>query len=130
MHSVCTTAASVAGAYMLPHLLHGEETKVWGDGGYQGQTEAIRQAASKAKDMTCRRTRFGNRQRGAAPQEPDQLARTRPGRASVPHPRLRQVRFRRLEKNHYRLGASFALVNLYVHRKRLAVLGAYCVRKA
>jgi IS5 family transposase len=43
---------------MLPHLLHGEETKVWGEAGYQGQTEAIKQAASKAKDMTCRRTRF------------------------------------------------------------------------
>ncbi len=24
---------------MLPKLLHGEERKVWGDGGYQGQTE-------------------------------------------------------------------------------------------
>jgi transposase, IS5 family len=27
---------------MLPDLLHGEERKVWGDGGYQGQGEAIR----------------------------------------------------------------------------------------
>ena len=35
-------------------------TKVWGDGGYQGQTEAIQQAAPKAQDMTCRRTRFKN----------------------------------------------------------------------
>ena len=58
MHAVCTTAASVSDKHMLIHLLHGEETKVWGDGGYQGQTEAIRQAAPKAKDMTCRRTRF------------------------------------------------------------------------
>jgi len=33
---------------------------VWGDGGYQGQTEAIQQAAPKAQDMTCRRTRFKN----------------------------------------------------------------------
>ena len=42
----------------LPDLLHGEERKVWGDGGYQGQTEAIRAAAPKAQDMTCRRTRY------------------------------------------------------------------------
>jgi IS5 family transposase len=31
-----------------------------GDGGYQGQTEAIQQAAPKAQDMTCRRTKFKN----------------------------------------------------------------------
>jgi IS5 family transposase len=45
---------------MLPDLLHGEERKVWGDGGYQGQTKAIREAAPKAQDMTCRRTKFKN----------------------------------------------------------------------
>jgi IS5 family transposase len=45
VHSVCTTAASVADVHMLPDLLHGEERKVWGDGGYQGQSEAIREAA-------------------------------------------------------------------------------------
>src|ERR1700723_31782 len=42
VHSVITTAASVADKHMLPDLLHGEERKVWGDGGYQGQSEAIR----------------------------------------------------------------------------------------
>ena len=60
IHSVCTSAASVADVPMLPDLLHGEERKVWGDGGYQGQTEVIRQAAPHAQDMTCRRTRFRN----------------------------------------------------------------------
>ena len=43
VHSVCTSAASVADKHMLPGLLHGEERKVWGDGAYQGQGEAIRQ---------------------------------------------------------------------------------------
>jgi IS5 family transposase len=33
VHSVCTSAASVADTHMLPDLLHGEERKVWGDGG-------------------------------------------------------------------------------------------------
>ena len=60
MHSVCTSAASVADKHMLPDLLHGEERKVWGDGAYQGQSEAIRTAAPKAQDMTCRRTRYKN----------------------------------------------------------------------
>ena len=35
VHSVCTSAASVADKHMLPDLLHGEERKVWGDGGYR-----------------------------------------------------------------------------------------------
>ena len=32
VHSVCTSAASVADMHRLPDLLHGEERKVWGDG--------------------------------------------------------------------------------------------------
>jgi IS5 family transposase len=48
----------VADEQMLPDLLHGEERKVWGDGGYQGQTDSIHQAAPHAQDMTCRRTKF------------------------------------------------------------------------
>jgi IS5 family transposase len=45
MHSVCTSAGSMSDAHMLPDLLHGEEKKVWGDAGYQGEGEAIREAA-------------------------------------------------------------------------------------
>jgi IS5 family transposase len=55
VHSVCTTTASVSDIHMLPDLLHGDEKKVclptgedlpagapvWGDAGYQGQTEVI-----------------------------------------------------------------------------------------
>ena len=58
VHSVCTSAASVADVHLLPDLLHGAERKVWGDAGYQGQSEAIREAAPHAQDMTCRRTKF------------------------------------------------------------------------
>jgi IS5 family transposase len=57
-HTVVTTAANVADSTVLPDLLHGEERKVGGDGGYQGQTEAIQGAAPKAQDVTCRRTKF------------------------------------------------------------------------
>jgi transposase, IS5 family len=60
VHSVCTSAASVADKDMLPDLLHGQERKVWGDGGYQGQTKAIREAAPQAQVMTCRRTKYKN----------------------------------------------------------------------
>jgi IS5 family transposase len=60
VHSVATSAANVSDVHMLADLLHGGERKVWGDGGYQGQTKAIRQAAPHAQDMTCKRTKFKN----------------------------------------------------------------------
>ena len=41
-----------------------------------------------------------------------------------------RVRYRGLEKNENRMFACFALVNLYITRKRLAPLGASCVRRA
>ena len=57
VHSVCSTAASVSDMQCCPELLHGGEKKVWGDAGYQGQTEAIREAAPQAQDMTSRRVK-------------------------------------------------------------------------
>jgi IS5 family transposase len=131
VHSVVTTAANVADSRVLPDLLHGEERKVWGDGGYQGQTEAIKEAAPKAQDMTCKRTRYKNRV--------DELQRAKNRskssvRAKVEHPfrilkrifGFDKVRYRGLAKNHHRLCACFALVNLYLHRKRLVGLAQTC----
>jgi IS5 family transposase len=43
VHTLVTTSANVADSTVLPDPVHGEERKVWGDGGYQGQTEAIQQ---------------------------------------------------------------------------------------
>ena len=126
VHSVCTSAASVADKHMLPHLLHGEERKVWGDGGYQGQTKAIQQAAPKAQDMTCRRTKFKEYVDEVAKRKNTTKSRVR---AKVEHPfrilkrifGFDKVRYRGIRKNHHRLCACFALVNLYLHRKRLAM---------
>ena len=129
VHSVATTAASVADKHMLPDLLHGEERKVWGDGGYQGQTEAIKQAAPRAQDMTCKRTKFKN----YVDEEAKRKNTTKSSvRAKVEHVFriLKRVfgfdktRYRGIVKNHHRLCANFALVNLYLHRKRLAGLAA------
>jgi transposase, IS5 family len=58
VHSVCSTAASVADKHMLPDLLHDDERKVWGDRAYQGEDGAIRKAAPDAQDTTSRRTRY------------------------------------------------------------------------
>lgn len=126
VHSVCTSAASVADKHMLPDLLHGDERKVWGDGAYQGQREAIRQAAAQAQDMTSRRVKYKNFVDEIQKAKNRVKARVR---AKVEHPfrilkrifGFEKVRYRGLHKNHQRLCASFALVNLYLHRKRLAV---------
>jgi len=127
VHSVATTAANVADKHMLPDLLHGEERKVWGDGGYQGQTEAIKQAAPFAQDMTCKRTKFKNYVDEQAKRKNTTKSSVR---AKVEHVFriLKRVfgfdktRYRGIAKNHHRLCANFALVNLYMHRKRLAGL--------
>jgi len=129
VHSVCTSAASVADVHLLPDLLHGAERKVWGDAGYQGQSEAIREAAPHAQDMTCRRTKFKDYVDQAARRKNTTKSRVR---AKVEHPfrilkrifGFDKVRYRGLAKNHNRLCACFALVNLYLHRKRLVQLGA------
>jgi IS5 family transposase len=129
VHSVATSAANVSDVHMLPDLLHGEERKVWGDGGYQGQTKAIRQAAPKAQDMTCKRTRFKNYVDEVAKRKNTTKSKVR---AKVEHVfrilkrvfGFDKVRYRGIAKNHHRLCANFALINLYLHRKRLAGLAA------
>ena len=129
VHSMATSAANVSDVHMLPDLLHGEERKVWGDGGYQGQTKAIRQAAPKAQDMTCKRTKFKNYVDEVAKKKNTTKSRVR---AKVEHVfrilkrvfGFDKVRYRGIAKNHHRLCANFALINLYLHRKRLVGLAA------
>jgi IS5 family transposase len=125
VHSVCTSAASVADKHMLPDLLHGAEKKVWGDAGYQGQTEAIHAAAPGAQDMTSRRTKFKNYVDEEAKCKNTTKARVRSKvewcfRILKRVFGFTKVRYRGLRKNHEWLCAAFALVNLYQNRNRLA----------
>ncbi|WP_420237480.1 IS5 family transposase [Telmatobacter bradus] len=129
VHSVGTSAASVADKHMLPDLLHGAEKKVWGDAGYQGQTEAIHAAAPGAQDMTSRRTKFKNYVDEEAKRKNTTKARVRSKvewcfRILKRVFGFTKVRYRGLRKNHEWLCAAFALVNLYQNRKRLVALGA------
>src|ERR1017187_8906204 len=133
VHSVCTSAASVHDKHMLPDLLHGNEKKVWGDAGYQGQTEKIHEAAPKAQDMTNRRVKT---KQGVDEDEKRKNRTKSRVRAKVEWPfrilkrvfGYTKVRYRGILKNHHWHLAAFALVNLYQHRKRLipqlAPLGA------
>lgn len=127
VHSVCTSAASVSDVQMLPDLLHGEEKKVWGDAGYQGQTAAIREAAPQAQDMTSRRVKTQAGVDEVAKRKNRVKARVR-AKVEWPFRVLKRVfgftkvRYRGLRKNHEWLCAAFALINIYQHRRRLAKL--------
>jgi transposase, IS5 family len=82
IHAVVATAANVHDATVLPDLLHGEETRVWGDRAYQGQGDVIRKHAPKAKDFTNRRYR----QRGVVDETEKARNRTKSKvRAKVEH---------------------------------------------
>jgi hypothetical protein len=61
IHTAVATAANVADSAMLADLLHGEETRVWGDQDCRGQTEVIRECAPQAQDCTHRRYRYKDR---------------------------------------------------------------------
>jgi IS5 family transposase len=124
IHSALVTPAHVADATVLPELLHGEETRVWGDQAYRGQTEVIHECAPQALDCTHRRYRYKN--------HIDEVERTKNRTKSTVRSKVEhvfgvmklkfgfvKVRYRGLAKNANRLFATCALVNLYMVRSKL-----------
>jgi IS5 family transposase len=57
IHAVVATPANVADNTVLPELLHGQETRVWGDQAYRGQRAVSASMRPKARDFTNRRYR-------------------------------------------------------------------------
>ena len=124
IHSMTTTAANVHDAKVLGELLHGEETRVYGDQAYRGQSGVIRAHAPNAQDFTNRRYRHC----GVVDEAERSKNRTKSGvRAKVEHPfrvlkgvfGFVKVRYRGLAKNTQRLWVSCGLVNLVMVRHRL-----------
>jgi IS5 family transposase len=124
IHAVAASAANVHDKHALPHLLHGRERRVYGDTGYAGQKELIRQHAPHAKDFTQRRGR------GYRYLSPEDRAKNRTKsrvRAKVEHAigvikrifGFAKVRYRGLAKNAHRLFVTAALANLYLARSYL-----------
>jgi transposase, IS5 family len=124
IHTILASAANVADSLALPHLLHGKETRVWGDQAYRGQKEAMRAAAPRAKDFTNQRYRWGDRIDERIKARNRTKSRVR---AKVEHTigvikrvfGFQKVRYRGLAKNLHRLEVSAALANLYLVRRRL-----------
>lgn len=124
IHSVEVTAANVHDSQVLPDLLHGDETRVWGDAAYTGQSDALREQAPNAKDFTNKKA-YRNR---PLSERDKTVNRTKSRvRAKVEHAFLvikrifgfTKVRYRGLAKNAHRLMVTCALANLYVTRRRL-----------
>jgi IS5 family transposase len=124
IHTALVTAANVADATVLPELLHGEETRVWGDQAYRGQADVIHRCAPKAQDWTHRRYRYQDRT--------DEVEREKNRSKSTVRSKVEhvfavmklqfgfvKVRYRGLAKNANRLFATCALVNLYMVRRKL-----------
>jgi transposase, IS5 family len=129
IHTAVVTAANVADATVLPELMHGEETRVWGDQAYRGQRAVIQECAPQAQDCTHRRYRYKDRI--------DEVERAKNRnkskmRSKVEHVfavmKLKfgwvKVRYRGLAKNANRLFATCALVNLFMARKKLMATAA------
>jgi len=124
IHAVVATAANVHDATVLPDLLHGEETRVWGDQAYRGKRSVIRERAPRARDFTNRRFK----DRGVVDEAEKARNRTKSKvRAKVEHCfgvikrvfGFTKLRYRGLEKNAHRLFVTCALANLFLVRKRL-----------
>lgn len=124
IHTILASSANVSDLLALPHLLHGRETRVWGDQGYQGQSAIIHARAPRAKDFTNRKYRGRGWFNEAERLKNQSKSRVR---AKVEHAigvikrifGFQKVRYRGLAKNLHRLEVTAALANLYIVRRRL-----------
>jgi IS5 family transposase len=127
VHAAVVTAANVHDKHAVPDLLHGQETRVYGDRGYQGCTELIKEAAPQAKDFTNRRVRQPWGEDEVARAKNRTKNRTRARVEHVFHVLKRQfgfakVRYRGLMKNANRVFTALALVNLVLAQRRMPAL--------
>lgn len=119
VHSASVTAGNVHDSQELPNLLHGEETRVYGDSAYRGenQRERLKDTAPNAKDFTNKRA-YKNRPLSDADMQTNR--RKSAVRSKVEHAFLTlkriwgfaKARYRGLAKNANRAYAMLALINV------------------
>jgi IS5 family transposase len=129
IHTLVTTAANVHDSVVLRELLHGNETRVWGDSAYTAKGLVMRDKAPRARDFTNKRA-YRNRPLTDA----DCKANRRKSsiRSRVEHVfgtikgvfGFRKVRYRGLAKNTNRLHVLCALSNLLTQKNRLLRLSS------
>ena len=119
VHSASVTAANVHDSHEVPNLLHGGESRFYGDSAYRGkaQRERLKAIAPNAKDFTNKRA-----YRNSPLSEADKATNRRKSsvRSKVEHPFLTlkrlwgfaKVRYRGLAKNANRAFAMLAMLNI------------------
>jgi IS5 family transposase len=131
VHSLVSTAANVNDVTQAGHLLHGEEERAFGDAGYQG---VEKRPEHKDRQIDWHIALRPGKRRALGNSELDQLTEhieqsKASMRAIVEHPfrvikrqfGFTKVRYRGLAKNDNALHTLFALCNLYMKRRVLAV---------
>jgi IS5 family transposase len=124
IHSVVATAANVHDSQVLEDLLHGEETRVWGDSAYTGQKAVIKDKAPNAKDFTHAK---GSRYRKLSDEDKAKNRTKSKVRAKVEHQfgiikrrfGFTKVRYKGLDKNAHWLFVACALSNVVMAKQPL-----------
>ena len=124
IHSVAVTPANTHDSQVLEELLHGGETRVWGDSAYSGQKKALSRCAPKARDYTCKK---GSRHRKLSDEERQRNRNKSKVRCKVEHVffvmkrqfHFTKVRYKGLDKNANHVFTSCALINLVMAKKHL-----------
>lgn len=119
IHSASVTPGNVHDSHELANLLHGQETRLYGDSAYRGenQRQRLKELAPKAKDFTNKRA-YKNRPLTDADKQTNR--RKSAVRSKVEHPFLglkrlwgfTKVRYRGLAKNANRAFAMLAMLNI------------------
>ena len=127
VHSMSATGANAHDVTQVPNLLHGGETVVWGDAGYQG---VHKRRENLGLEVEWRVAMRPGRRRKLEPGSEEALEEKAKAsvRAKVEHPFLRlkrlfgysKVRYRGLAKNAERVALLFGLGNLLTTEGRLS----------
>ena len=124
IHSAAVTPANVHGSQVLEHLLHGKETRLWGDSAYAGQGEKIKSKAPQAQDFTNEK---GRRNAPLTDRQKEKNQTKSKVRAAVEHPfltikqlfKFSKVCYKGLAKNAHRFFVACGLANLHRARRLL-----------
>lgn len=124
IHSIVVTPANCHDSQVISDLLHGDETRVWGDSAYAGQGDVIKQCAPHAQDFTQKK---GSRYQKLTDRDRQKNRHKSKVRSRVEHVFgiLKQrfgytkVRYKGLDKNAHAVFTKCALVNLVIARRTL-----------
>ena len=126
-HSIAVTEASAHDSTMMDELLHGQETHVYGDKAYaseerkekaesQGITWRVNRKAKRGRKLNCADRAFNRKSNRTR-------ARVEHAFGVVKHLwGYRKIRYKGLAKNAAQVFTLFALANVYMARKELAVI--------